>query len=34
MSITHLQPPAIDTAKLFKVAVLFGGASAERKITL
>ncbi|HRH28685.1 MAG TPA: D-alanine--D-alanine ligase [Aquabacterium sp.] len=34
MSITHLQPPAIDTAKLGKVAVLFGGASAEREVSL
>ncbi len=34
MSITHLQPPAIDPASLGKVAVLFGGASAEREVSL
>jgi len=34
MSITHLQPPAIDAALLGKVAVLFGGASAEREVSL
>jgi len=34
MSITHLQPPAIEPASLGKVAVLFGGASAEREVSL
>ncbi len=30
MSQVHLQPPRIDPASLGKVAVLFGGTSAER----
>lgn len=34
MSQVHLQPPRIDPASLGKVAVLFGGTSAEREVSI
>ena len=34
MSLTPLQPPRIDPASLGKVAVLFGGTSAERDVSI
>jgi len=34
MSMIHIDPPNIDPKSLGKVAVLFGGTSAEREISI
>ncbi len=34
MSLIHVNPPTVDVGSLGKVAVLFGGSSAEREVSL